>query len=59
MKVKVRDLEDGARGVFSRNLRKKLTGLVQGVSWKRMLLVTFQGGFDNYLTSNQLTVVTV
>ena len=33
--------------------------MVQGVYWKKKFLVRFQDGFERYLTSNQLTSVTV
>ena len=36
-----------------------MTGVVQEVSGKRMLLVRFQHGCEKYLKLNQLTVVTL
>ena len=38
---------------------KELTGVVQGVSGRRRLLMRFQNGCKNNLSSNQLTVVIV
>ena len=40
-------------------MRKELTGVVQGVSGRRMFLVRFQNGCKNILSSNQLTVVII
>ena len=59
MKAKVCELEDEVREGFSRRPWKDLTGVVDAVSRKRGFLVRFQDGCDKYLTSNQLTVVTV
>ena len=39
-------------------MRKELTGVVQGVSGRRRLLLRFQNGCENNLSLNQLTVVT-
>ena len=44
VKAKVGELEDGCREVFYRHVNKELTGVVQGVYVKRMLLVNFQYG---------------
>ena len=43
----------------SRRTRKELTGVVQGVLGRRMLLMRFQNGCEKNLSSNQLTVVIV
>ena len=59
MKPKIGEFEDGVREGFYRRPKKELTGVVQGVSGKRMLLVRFQDRCDNDLTSNQLTTVSV
>ena len=40
-------------------LRKDLTGVVQGVSGKKSFLVRFQDGCEKDRTSNQLTAVIV
>ena len=59
-KSKVDELEDEVRELlFSRHIRKELTGVVQGVSGKRSFLVRFQDECEKYLTSNQITIVTV
>ena len=59
MKSKVGDFDEEVREVFLRRLRKELTGVVQGISEKRRLLVCFQDRCEKYLTSNQRTVVVV
>ena len=59
MKAKVGELEDEVRGGFYSHLSKEFTGVVQGVSGKRRLLMRFQYVCDKYMTSNQLTFVTV
>ena len=59
VKTKLGELEEEVREVFLRRSRKELTGVVQEVSEKKRLLVMFQYGCENYLVSNQLTVVTV
>ena len=58
-KANISELEEEVRSGFTRRVRKKLTGVVQGISGKKMLLVIFQDGCENYLTSNQLTKVIV
>ena len=40
-------------------IRKELTGVVQGISGKRRLLVRFQDRCEKFMTSNQLTVMKV
>ena len=59
VKEKVGELEDKVRERFSRRLRKELTVSVQGLSRERRFLARFQDGCDKYLTSNQLTIMTV
>ena len=59
VKAKVRELEEELREVFLRRLRKEFTGVVKGVSGKKRFLVRIQYGCENYMTSNQLTVVPV
>ena len=59
MKAKVVDLEDEVREGFSRRISKELNGEVQGVSGNRSVLVRFQDVFEKYVSSNQLTVMTV
>ena len=41
VKAKVGELEEEVREEFSRRLRKELTGVVQGFSSKKRLLVSF------------------
>ena len=43
-KAKLGELEDEFRELFSSQMRKELTGVVQGVSGKRRLLVMFKDG---------------
>ena len=45
VKVNLHELEDEVRELFSRQLRKWLAGVMQGVSVKRRLLVSFQYGY--------------
>ena len=41
------------------NMRNYLAGYVQGVSGKKMFLVRFQYGCEKYMTSNQLSILTL
>ena len=59
VKSKIAELEEELRVGISRRTSKELTGVVQGVSGRRSLLVRFQNGCKNNLSSNQLTVVIV
>ena len=59
MKSKIGEMEEEIREVFSRILRKKMTGVVQEVVGKRRYLVMLQYGLDKDILSNQLTVVVV
>ena len=59
VKSKIGELEEEVRRGNSISMRKELTGLVQGVLWRRRLLVRFHNGCENNLSSNQLTVVVV
>ena len=56
LNVKLCELEDEVREVFSSSLRKDLNGLVESVSGKRRFLVRF---CENNMTSNQLNGLTV
>ena len=58
VKAKIGELEEEVRVGSSRRMRKELIGVVQGVSGRRRLLVRFQNGCKNNLSSDQLTVVT-
>ena len=58
-KANVGELEDEARKVFYRRLRKYFTNEVQLLSGKKGLLVRFQYGCEKDMTSNQLTAVTI
>ena len=59
VKSKIGEMEEEIREVFSRILRKKMTGVVQEVVGKRRYLVMLQYGLDKDILSNQLTVVVV
>ena len=59
MNTKVSELEDEVREGFNRRLRKELTRVMEAVSSKRRILVSFPDGCENDLTLNQLTIVTV
>ena len=59
VKTKIGELEEEVRAGNSRRTRKELTGVVQGVSGRRRLLVRFKNGCKNNLSSNQLTVLIV
>ena len=59
VKSKICELEEEVRSDNSRSMRKELTGVVQGVSCRRRLLVSFHNGCKKNLYSNQLTVVIV
>ena len=52
-------MEEEVRAGNSRRTRKELTGVLQGVSGTRRLLVKFHNGCENNLSLNQFTVVTV
>ena len=53
-KAMVGKLEEEARERFSRQLRKELNGVVQGVSGKKRLLERFQDIYNKDLESNKL-----
>ena len=59
VKSKIGELEEEVRAGSSRRTRKDLTGVVQEVSSENRLLVRFQDGCKNNLSSNQLTIVIV
>ena len=59
VKSKIGELEEEVRAGSSGRMRKYLTGLVQGISDKKMFLVRFQDGCKNNLSLNQLTIVIV
>ena len=59
MKAKVGELDNENREVFSRNMNKYLTVLMESVSGKRGLLERFQYFCEKYPTSNKITFVTV
>ena len=59
VKTKIGELEEEVRAGSSRRTRKDLTGVVQGVLVRSRLLLRFQNGIKNNLSSNQLTVVIV
>ena len=59
VKSKIGEFEEEVREGCTRRIRRDFTGMVQGVSGKKRLLVRFQDGFENNLSSNQLTIVIV
>ena len=59
VKSKIGELEEDVREGNSRGMSKELTGVVQGVSGRKRVLLRFQNGCKNNLYSNQLTVVIV
>ena len=59
VKSKNGELEEEVRAGSSRKTRKELTGMVKGVSGRRIFLVRFQNRCKNNLSLNQLTVVIV
>ena len=59
VKLNVGEFEEEVREVVSGWLRKYFTGVVQGVSGKRIFLESFQYGCEKYATSNQLAVMAV
>ena len=56
VKLNVGEFEEEVREVVSGWLRKYFTGVVQGVSGKRIFLESFQDCCEKYLTPNKLTV---
>ena len=46
VKYKICELEEEVRSDNSRRMRKELTGVVQGVSGRRRLLVSFHNGCE-------------
>ena len=59
VKAKIGELEEEVRAGNLIRMRKELTGVVQGVSGRRRLLVRFKNGCEKNLSSNQPTVVIV
>ena len=59
VKSNIGELEEKVRSGSSRRMRKELTRVVQGVSGRRRLLVRFQNGCNDNISSNQHTVVIV
>ena len=59
VKSKIGELEEGVRAGILRRTSNKLSGVVQGVSGKKRFLASFQDGFENNISSNQLTTVIV
>ena len=57
VKSKIGELEEDVRAVSSRSMSEELTGVVQVILGRRRLLVRFQNGCENNLSSNQLIVV--
>ena len=59
VKAKIGELYEEVRAGSSIRMMKELTGVVQGVSGRRRLLVRFQNEREKNMFSNQLTVVIV
>ena len=59
VKSKIGELEEEVWEGTPRKMRKKFTGVMLGVSGRRRLLVRFQNGCENNMSSNQITVVIV
>ena len=59
VKAKVGELEEDIRELFSRRLRKEMTGVVQEIVGKRRYSVRFQYGLDKEMSPNQITIVVV
>ena len=51
-------VEEVRAGILIRR-RKKLTGVLKGVSGNKRFLVSFQDGCKNNMSSNQLTIMIV
>ena len=59
VKSKIGELDEEVRAGNSRRVRNGFTGVFQGVLWSRRLLLRFQNGCKNNLSSNQIAVVMV
>ena len=59
VKAKVGYMEEDIREVFSRKLRKEMTGVVQDVVGNIMYSVRFQDGLEKEIFLNQLTILVV
>ena len=57
--AKIGELKDEVRTGSSRRMRNYLTCVLEGFLVKKRLLVRFQDGCENNMSSNQLTVVIV
>ena len=57
VKTKIGEMEEEIRAGSLRSMRSELTGMVQGVSGKKRLLVMFQYLCKYNLSSNQLNIV--
>ena len=52
VKAKIYELEEEVRAGISRRMSKDLTGVVQGVSGNKSVLVRFQDGSKNNMSSD-------
>ena len=59
VKAKIGELEEEVRARCPRRMKNELNGVVQGILGNNWLLVRFQDGYENNLSSNQLTTVIV
>ena len=59
VKSNIGELEEEVREGLLIRMRKELNGVVQVVSGKKRLLVSFQDGCKKNMSSNQLTIVIV
>ena len=57
VKAKIGELEEEVRAGNSRRMRKEFSGVVQGVSGRRRILVRFQNGCKNNIFLNPLNIV--
>ena len=56
VKSKIGKSEVEVRARSLRSMRKELTGVVKGLSGKKILLVSFQDGCEKNLSYNKLTI---
>ena len=59
VKAKVGELEEEVREVFSRRLRKDMTGVAQEVFGKRSYSVSFQNGLYKEIPLDQINILVV
>ena len=57
VKANVGDLEEEIREIFSRRLRKEMTGMIQEVVWMRRYLVRLQDRLEKEMMLKKITIV--